>query len=145
MTVTDTRVLELERIFQAPRDRVYRAFTDPSWFGRWFGPPGTQNSEVTIDARVGGKYSLRMQMPDGGSTRLEGEFTVVEPGKALACTFQWSGQQATSVTYTFADVPGGGTLVTLRHSGFPDDGAIDEHRSGWTGSFDRLDQALADA
>lgn len=99
---------------------------------------------MTLDVRVGGGYSSLMVMPSGESTYLEGRFTRVEPGRLLAYTFQWRGQElVTNVTVEFADAPGGGTTVTLRHDGFPNTEAVGMHRQGWDGSFDRLATLLA--
>lgn len=148
---TQTSTLTITRTFRAPRARVFAAFTDPALFGQWWGPPGTTNSDVTIDARVGGRFAARMHLPAGamGSAEgmvvgLSGEFTTVEAPDRLEYSFRWEGEDLTTqVALTFADAPGGGTVVTLMQSGFPVEEQANQHEHGWNASFDRLEQVLA--
>ena len=70
-TATDQHVL-ITRVFDAPRERVFRAWTDPEALAAWYGPDHVQvpRDRVEIDLRVGGRYQLTMLLPNGG------EFTV---------------------------------------------------------------------
>ena len=143
MTTQQAQTLTMERTFSAPRDRVYRAFTDPAWFARWWGPPGTQNSDVAMDVRVGGAYVAHMKTPEYDMI-LEGHYTRVEPHRLLAYTFQWRGQPIeTAVTIELEDAPGGGTLVKFRQEGFGDAQGVEQHRDGRSKSFDRLAEVVA--
>src|SRR5918992_5698791 len=69
---TDQEVL-ITRIFEAPRERVFRAWTDPEEVAAWYGPEGseTPRDRIHIDLRVGGRYELTMLRPGGG-----GEFSI---------------------------------------------------------------------
>ena len=149
---TGSESLTMTRTFNAPRERVFAAFTDPAMFAQWWGPPGTTNADVEIDASVGGRYATRMHMPPGmpgmegapSVLGLSGEFTEIEAQRTIAYTFQWEGQELiTQVTISLEDAPGGGTLLTLRHEGFPAPEYLPDHEHGWGASFDRLAQALA--
>src|SRR6516225_4282490 len=59
---TDEQQITITRIFDAPRELVFRAWTDPDQVARWFGPAGfdTPRESVEIDLRVGGRFNLRM-------------------------------------------------------------------------------------
>jgi uncharacterized protein YndB with AHSA1/START domain len=63
----------ITRIFDAPRERVFRAWTDPDEVAAWYGPEqfDTPRERIHIDLRVGGRYELTMVQRDGG-----GEFTI---------------------------------------------------------------------
>ena len=67
-TAQDQQVL-ITRIFDAPRDLVFQAWTDPDQVAQWYGPDGfdTPRETVTIDLRVGGRYELRMVQKDSGA------------------------------------------------------------------------------
>ena len=62
MTDTTPYDLEITRTFDAPPERVYRAFADPDEFHRWYGPTGfpVDPQTVEIDARVGGRHRFTM-------------------------------------------------------------------------------------
>jgi uncharacterized protein YndB with AHSA1/START domain len=64
----DQQVL-ITRIFDAPRDLVFQAWTDPDQVAQWYGPDGfdTPRETVTIDLRVGGRYELGMVQKDSGA------------------------------------------------------------------------------
>jgi uncharacterized protein YndB with AHSA1/START domain len=70
-TTTDGHVL-ITRVFDAPRERVFRAWTDPAALAAWYGPDHVTvpQDRIEIDLRVGGRYQLTMLAPGGG------EFTV---------------------------------------------------------------------
>jgi len=143
---TDTVTLTIDRIIHAPRERVFQSFTDPGQFGQWWGPDGTMNTDVAIDASVGGRYEVCMNLPatyqrESVRTAVSGEFTDVDAHRVLGYTFQWEGQdRITQVTVDFEDREAGGTELTVRHEGLP---AVEfaEYEQGWNASLDRL-QAL---
>ena len=70
---TDDRMVLVTRIFEAPRERVFRAWTDPEEVAAWFGPDSmeTPRERIRIDLQVGGRYELTMVRRDGG-----GEMTI---------------------------------------------------------------------
>src|SRR5687767_705130 len=63
-TKTDEGVLVIERVFDAPRELVWKAWTDPEMAMRWWGPKGFTAPSCQIDFRVGGKSLFAMQSPD---------------------------------------------------------------------------------
>ena len=72
VTAADQEVL-ITRIFDAPREQVFKAWTDPDQVAAWYGPDqiDTPRERIHIDLRVGGRYELTMVQRDGG-----GEFAV---------------------------------------------------------------------
>jgi len=68
MTMTKTNDLVLERTLNAPRDLVWRAWTDPKLLKQWFAPKPFEISEVEMDLRPGGIFQIRMIGPDGFDT-----------------------------------------------------------------------------
>src|SRR5208337_3432948 len=95
--------LQLKRTFAAPRERVFRAWTDARQFAQWFGPTADYKSIVTeMDLRVGGTYRL------------------VKPPEKLVFTWRWQkdeNEPDTLVTLEFRDLDGS-TEVTLTHDHF---------------------------
>ena len=72
--------LQLTRTFAAPRDRVFRAWTDAREFAQWFHPTADYKTVITsLDLRVGGKYSLEMHHKDGNVHNLSGTYEEVKP------------------------------------------------------------------
>jgi uncharacterized protein YndB with AHSA1/START domain len=68
MTMTKTNDLVLERTLNAPRELVWRAWTDPKLLKQWFAPKPFEISEVEMDLRPGGIFRIRMVGPDGFDT-----------------------------------------------------------------------------
>jgi uncharacterized protein YndB with AHSA1/START domain len=66
-TTTDQQVI-ITRVFDAPRERVFRAWTDPDELAAWYGPAqfDTPREKIAIDLRVGGRFELTMVRRDGG-------------------------------------------------------------------------------
>jgi uncharacterized protein YndB with AHSA1/START domain len=77
-TAADQQVL-ITRVFDAPRDLVFRAWTDPDHVAQWFGPDrfDTPRETVEIDLRVGGRYELTMVQRDSGA-RFPVRYEIVE-------------------------------------------------------------------
>lgn len=141
--------LQLTRRFRAPRERVFRAFTEIEMLRRWWGPKGHVLSKAEIDLRPGGAY--RFEMAVGGESpgavrRVRGIFRDIRPFERLAYTWIWEqGEWAgieTLVTLEFREA-GGETELVLTHGALPDEPATQAHRGGWSGALDRLDDALA--
>lgn len=77
-----TQQVLITRVFDAPRERVFRAWTDPDELAAWYGPDGfeTPRERIRIDLRVGGRYELTMIRPGGGEFSIGYEIIeLVEP------------------------------------------------------------------
>ncbi len=75
----ETGGLVIERIFQAPREVVWRAWTEAERFARWYGPQGFTVPTCQIDPRVGGRLLTCMRSPDGKDFWYTGAFKEVDP------------------------------------------------------------------
>jgi uncharacterized protein YndB with AHSA1/START domain len=143
-------VIDIHRHFDAPRDRVYRAFTDEDELAVWFGPfagwvvPGT----VSIDARVGGHRRLSMATYSGSlSWALDTTYTEVVENQRLVGYEKVTGFPAFDgvdpfmVSLEFFD-ESGGTRLELRVDPCPREAARTT-RDFWMQSFSKLDSLLA--
>jgi uncharacterized protein YndB with AHSA1/START domain len=132
--------LRLNRVFDAPPDRVFRAFVEPEALRRWKAPGDAEVVLVEVDLRPGGRYRIHMRGKDGTVYRLTGEYREISPPKRLSFTWHWETdplEKETLVTVDFTDL-GGRTEVALVHSGFTEEADRDGHGRGWEGAFPKL-------
>jgi uncharacterized protein YndB with AHSA1/START domain len=73
-TVNETERMVVTRVFDAPRELVWKAWTDPKYLMQWWGPKGFTAPFCTIDFRVGGKFLCCMRAPDGQECWNGGEY-----------------------------------------------------------------------
>ncbi|MEX0956595.1 MAG: SRPBCC domain-containing protein [Rhizobiaceae bacterium] len=142
-------VLTLTRTFpDVDAQAVYDAWTRPELVADWYGPEGFDNEIHEMDVRVGGRYNLTMIAPDGSRYPLSGEFRQLEPPNRLSFSWKWEtqpasiGDETTLVTVDIRQV-GGGTEVTLTHSGFASAEHRDNHGIGWEPSLGKLARTLS--
>lgn len=138
-------VLELERVFDAPIERVYSALTDPAELAEWWGPHGFTTPEIKLDLRVGGRYRFTMQPPDGDAFHLSGDFLEIRPPGRLSFTFRWDEpdpDDRETVAVLSLHTVGGTTAVSLSQGDFATEDRLALHRNGWTDSFERLAAVL---
>lgn len=139
--------LEMTRTLPGPASAVFAAFTDPEVLARWWGPAGFGVPALEFSARVGDRYSIEMQPPEGEPFFLAGEFREVDPPHRLAFTFMWEPPDTddveTLVLLSFRDL-GGSTEVTQTQGRFRTEARRALHRDGWGQSFDRLEQLLSE-
>ncbi|HEY5710052.1 MAG TPA: SRPBCC family protein [Solirubrobacterales bacterium] len=91
-TPSDTEV-RIEREFDAPRELVFEAYTDPELLTEWLGPRRLTMTVQEMDVRTGGGYRYTHSDADG-SYVFFGEFREVDPPRLLVQTFQWEGNDA---------------------------------------------------
>ena len=137
--------LHLERSLHAPASLVYEACTEPDLLAEWWGPNGFTTPGIEIDVRVGGRYRIAMQPPEGELFYLNGEFLEVDPPTRLAYTFRWEDpdpdDQETVVTISLRDA--GESMEFIVDQGpFATEARHDLHHAGWTESLVRLEGAL---
>src|SRR5271165_4765717 len=120
--MTKLPVLQMKRIFQAPRERVFRAWTDPVELARWFGPSADYHALVPeFELRIGGKYSLEIHHKGGNVHRVSGTYREIRPPEKLAFTWRWENDPTASesiVTVEFRDL-GVSTEILLTHEQLP--------------------------
>ena len=138
--------LEIKRVLPAARPVVFRAFTAPDQLARWWGPDGFTVPSLEFNPRAGDSYRIEMQPPEGDPFYLTGDFREVVPPARLAYTFEWEDPDPddvkTLVELSFRDLDES-TEVVLAHAPFKTEGRRELHRSGWTESFDKLEQFIS--
>jgi uncharacterized protein YndB with AHSA1/START domain len=138
----------ITRFFDAPRELVFKAWTDPDQVARWFGPAGfeTPRDSVEIDLRVGGRFSLRMVRGDSGMEHpvnyeivefVEPELLVLksEPMPEV-------GLHQGTIARIELQQEAGKTRLTLTDGPYTEDGARGAG-AGWEGAFDKLEALVA--
>ena len=81
-----TRDVNITRIIDAPRELVFRMWTDPAHMARWWGPQDFTNPVCELDVRVGGAIRIHMRAPDGAVHPMSGTFVEIVPPERLVFT-----------------------------------------------------------
>jgi len=115
--------LQIKRFINAPRDRVYHAWTD---------------------VRVGGKYRWDLINQEGEDMTVFGEYRELVPGKKIVFTWQWDDddvwENRTSIVTVELSDRDGGTELLLKHEQLPSEESRDRHNEGWNSVLDRLEK-----
>jgi len=145
--------LVITRTFDAPRERVYKAWTDPKQIQLWMGTDmGTKIPSARADLRVGGKFRIQMQKPDGEFFTAVGEYREIKPPERLVFTWDWEKDgsepdfgepegNTTLMTLEFA-ARGKQTELTLKHEKFASRDSRDKHENGWNLCLNGLEKFL---
>jgi len=136
--------LEITRLVNAPRARVYAAWTDPKQLKEWWGPEGIRTQSFTADVRVGGKYRWELINEEGEEMSVFGEYRELVGGKKIVFTWKWEDDEdwkthISVVTIGLSDRDGG-TEVRLVHDKLPSQESRDRHTQGWNSVLDRLEK-----
>ena len=111
--------LVFERTFDAPREKVWQAFTDPELVPRWWGPHETSTEVVEMDVRPGGKWRYVSRAADREDVAFFGEYLEVTPPERIRWTFMFDvdglGPQGGPETFTFEDLGGRTRVVSRGH------------------------------
>jgi uncharacterized protein YndB with AHSA1/START domain len=131
--------LTLKRRINAAPAQVFQARTDPQKMMRWYAPAGAETLHAETDARVGGRFGVRMRTADGQEHDVSGVYREVVPDQKLVFTWQWRSKPEweSLVTITLKR-DGEGTILTLIHEQLPDEAEREGHRNGWSGALDKL-------
>ena len=131
--------LTLKRRFNAPPDKLYAAWTDPKQIMKWFGPEGGTMTHAETDVRTGGRYAMEFFTEDGEHHHVSGVYREVVPNEKLVFTWMWRTMpERASLVNVHIKADGDGALLTLHHEHFFDEPARDRHRTGWTGTLEKL-------
>jgi uncharacterized protein YndB with AHSA1/START domain len=153
----ELKTITITRVFNAPRELVWKAWTEPERLKEWWGPKDWTAPSWDIDLRVGGKYLYCMRSPEGQDIWGTGILKKIDPMKELSFTDSFADKDGKVVagsqyipgeefpmemlvTVRFEDL-NGKTRMTLTHEKLPatqGDGAT----QGWSESFDKLAEIL---
>ena len=144
--------LVITRIFDAPRELVFRAWTEPQHLARWWGPKDFTNPVCELDLRPGGAILIHMRSPDGTLYPNKGVFQeIVEPERLVMSSTaiedaQGQPQLQVLQTVTFEEY-NGKTKLTLKavvtKAGPAATNALAGMEEGWNQSLDRLAESLS--
>ena len=166
-TTTKTAPFVFSRVFDAPRDLVWRCFTDPGHMRQWWGPKGFKVLASKMDLRVGGRYHYGMSAPDGSPMWGKFVYREIVPPERLDFISSFSDEKGgttrhpghmswpleTHSTFTFEELPGGKTKFTISwepHNATGEErqtfeAGRDSMRMGWSGTLEKLEAYLAKA
>jgi uncharacterized protein YndB with AHSA1/START domain len=158
---TNEQELVITRVFDAPRELVWKAWTEPERVKRWWGPKGFTAPFCKIDLQVGGVFHYCMRSPEGKDYWNTGVYReIVEPDR-IVCTDSFADEEGNvvpashygmssdfplqmlvAVTFEEHGEHEGKTKLTLRHVGIPSGVDHDGAKQGWNESFDKLTEVL---
>jgi uncharacterized protein YndB with AHSA1/START domain len=157
----------ISRVFDAPRELVWKAFTEPERMKKWWGPKGFTVIASTMDLRPGGTYHYGMRAPDGSAMWGKMVYREITPPQRLVFINSFSDEAGGTTrhpmsagwplemlsTFTFEELPGGKTRFTVRWSAYNAtaeeqntfDTSHDSMNKGWSGTLEQLEAYLAQA
>jgi uncharacterized protein YndB with AHSA1/START domain len=160
--------ITIERIFDAPKEAVWKAWTEPELIKKWWGPEGFTAPSIKIDLRVGGKYTYAMHGPKGSdwdrNMYSSGIFKEIIPNEKIVTTDYFSDEHGNkikpsdegqdvnfptemTVTITFKDAGNGKTKLTIFYPKAENKAQFEAMlksgmKEGWSSSLDKLANAL---
>jgi uncharacterized protein YndB with AHSA1/START domain len=148
VTTPTDREIHIERVFDAPRDKVFAAFTNPELIPEWWGPRGTTTIVDEMDVRPGGNWRFVGRSADGSETAFRGTYREITPPERIVQTFEWEGMpgHVSVETAVFEDLGDRTRLVatSLFHTTEERDGMLHSGmEGGMNETYDRLDEVLA--
>ncbi len=162
MAEKSSNTLVITRIFEAPREIVWKYWTDSEYFKKWWGPRDFTCPFSKIDFREGGKYLHAMRSKEGQEYWSTGTYKEIVPFKKIVATDSFADKDGNvvpsshygmenfplelEVTVTFEDFRGR-TRMTLTHAGIEniDRKMREDMNQGWNQSFDKIAENLAGA
>jgi len=131
--------LVVRRTIRATPQRLFDAWTQPAHLKRWWGPAPVRCVDAEIDLRVGGRYRIANQFPDGRLLWITGEFELVEPPYRLVYSWRTeSGSQKSERVTILFKPQNDATEVIVVHERIPDEAVRRTHELGWVGCLDGL-------
>jgi uncharacterized protein YndB with AHSA1/START domain len=157
---SSSNAIFITRSFDAPRELVWKAWSDPEMVMRWWGPKGFTAPVAKNDFHAGGKYLYVMRSPDGQDFWSTGIYREIDAPNRLVVTDSFADEKGNVVpashygmigdwplellvTLTFEE-ENGMTRFSLRHEGIPPGQMSDLTKVGWNESFDKLETVLAE-
>jgi uncharacterized protein YndB with AHSA1/START domain len=137
----------LDRVFAAPRSKVYRAWLDPELLAGWMGPEGSAVVIAEVDERVGGRHFVEMIGADGEHFTFTSVIEELVPDERIVLTFKFHHTASeTLLTLSFSDAEDGGTRLRLEHERLTHEGQLTDQNvnEGWSQTLAKLQALLTD-
>ena len=158
-TATETERMVVTRVFDAPRELVWRAWTDPKYVMQWWGPKGFTSPACEIDFRVGGKFLFCMRTPDGQEGWNAGEYHEIVPHEKIVSSMYFSDSKGNRIdpaelgieheaienahdVVLFEDLGNGRTKLTFMGNDTMRDAIESGQLEGWAEQLDKLAAAV---
>ncbi|MDW5562332.1 MAG: SRPBCC domain-containing protein [Methanomassiliicoccus sp.] len=157
MTVSESlakKELLVSRVLHAPREDVWKAYTQPDQVKQWWGPRGFTAPVIESELRPGGRYLYCMRAPNGKEFWSAGVFREFSPPERIVATDSFADREGNIVPASYYGLSdkwpledtmvitfeeeGDGTRVTVREPGVPPGEDMDNAIAGWNESFDKL-------
>lgn len=166
--MNDRKGVEIVRVFDAPRELVWKAWTEPEMIKKWWGPEGFSAPSIKVDFRVGGKYIFAMHGPAGSEWDRDmysaGEYNEIVPHERIVVTDYFSDEQGNKmkpaeyaqdptfpdelhVTVLFEEVEGNKTRLSVIYPRPASEAAFEAMlksgmQEGWQSSLNKLEKSL---
>jgi uncharacterized protein YndB with AHSA1/START domain len=139
----DERTIEIVRVFDAPRERVWQEWTEPERFGDWFGGPTADVPSIEMDVRRGGAWRLTMEF-DGRTIHWHGAYREVEaPARVVfTITDRTPADGYHLITVELIDLGDGRTEMRVEQRGPMPPEQVEAAGAGWGKFFDHMEQRL---
>ena len=159
-TVNETGRMVVTRVFDAPRELVWKAWTDPKYVMQWWGPKGFTAPFCEIDFRVGGKFLLSMRTPDGWEGWNGGEYYEIVPYEKIVSSMYFSDSKGNKIepeqlgieleaiddahnVILFEDIGNGQTKLTFIGNETMQNAIESGQLEGWAEQLDKLAAVVA--
>ncbi len=160
-TVNETERMVVIRVFDAPRELVWKAWTDPKYVMQWWGPKGFTAPFCTVDFRVGGKFLCCMRAPDGQEFWNAGEYHEIVPHEKIVSSMYFSNAEGDKVdpahygidheaiedafdVITFEDMGNGQTKLTFVGNETMESAVESGQVAGWNEILDKMAVVVAE-
>src|ERR1700756_1746763 len=159
-TVSETERMVVTRVFDAPRELVWKAWTDPKYMMQWWGPKGFTSPHCEIDFRVGGKFLCCMRSPDGWEGWNAGEYHEIVPYQKIVSSMYFSDSKGNKIeaeqlgieveaiddahnVILFEDIGNGQTKLTFIGNETMQNAIESGQLEGWAEQLDKLAAVVA--
>jgi uncharacterized protein YndB with AHSA1/START domain len=144
------RTIVIERELDAPRELVWRVWTDPDEVTKWWGPKHftTPREKIEFDLRTGGVCRMTMVGPDGVEYANDGHFGVVEPPERLSFAQETTDNpmiESGETTVEFIDLGEDRTKLVVTSRMICAEQLIPMAQAGWSSQLDKLERLLRNA
>ena len=157
MITTENKTISIKRTFNLPLDAVWKAWTEPGSFKKWWGPKDYTCPHCSINFKPGGTYLNCMRAADGKEFWSTGTYKEIIPLKKIVYADSFSDSKGNIIPASDLKMPGewplelmvtvefegidSKTNLLLKHVGVPKE-AYDDCISGWQQSFDKLENSF---
>lgn len=166
--MTNQKGIEIIRVFDAPREMVWKAWTEPELIKKWWGPEGFSAPSIKVDLKVGGKYIFAMHGPAGSEWDKDmysaGVYKEIVPHEKLVVTDYFSDEEGNkmtpdkqgmdvdfpeemTVTVLFEEMEDGKTKLSINYPKPETEAQMEAMlksgmKEGWASSLDKLEKSL---